>query len=36
MNVDDELTLRTEDPWAQEQEREMRRTLYQCATCPET
>ncbi len=29
MNVDDELTLRTEDPWAQDQERELRRTLYQ-------
>jgi len=29
MNVDDELTLRTEHPWAREQERELRRTLYQ-------
>src|ERR1039457_350914 len=34
MNVDDELTLRTEDPWAQEQEREMRRTLYQWRHLP--
>lgn len=29
MNVGDELTLRTEHPWAQEQERDLRRTLYQ-------
>lgn len=29
MNVDDELTLRTEHPWAREQERELRRTLCQ-------
>lgn len=29
MNVADELTLRTVDPWAQEQERDLRRTLYQ-------
>ncbi len=29
MNVDDELTLRTEQAWAQEQERELRRMLYQ-------
>ena len=29
MNVDDELTLRTEHPWAREQERDLRRTLYQ-------
>jgi len=29
MNVDDELTLVTQDPWAQDQERELRRTLYQ-------
>ena len=34
MNVDDELTLRTEDPWAQEQERELRRTLYQWRHLP--
>ena len=29
MGVDDELALRTEHPWAQDQERELRRTLYQ-------
>jgi hypothetical protein len=29
MNVDDELTLRTTDPWAQDQERDLRRALYQ-------
>ena len=29
MNVDDELTLVTEHPWAQDQERDLRRTLYQ-------
>jgi hypothetical protein len=29
MNVDDELTLRTTEPWAQDQERDLRRTLYQ-------
>ena len=29
MNVDGELTLRATHPWAQEQERELRRTLYQ-------
>ncbi|HNX52807.1 MAG TPA: hypothetical protein PKI68_03590 [Pontiellaceae bacterium] len=29
MNVDDELTLQTEHPWARDQEREIRRTLYQ-------
>jgi hypothetical protein len=29
MDVDGELTLRTTDPWAQDQERELRRTLYQ-------
>jgi hypothetical protein len=34
MNVDDELTLRTEDPWAQDQERELRRTLYQWRHLP--
>jgi len=28
MNVDDELTLRTEHPWAQDQERGLRQTLY--------
>ena len=34
MNVDDELTLQTEHPWAQEQERELRRTLYQWRHLP--
>ena len=34
MNVNDELTLRTEDPWAREQERELRRTLYQWRHLP--
>jgi hypothetical protein len=34
MNVDDELTLRSEHPWAQEQERELRRTLYQWRHMP--
>ena len=29
MNVDDELTLQTEHPWARDQERDLRRTLYQ-------
>ena len=29
MNVDDELTLQATDPWAQDQERDLRRTLYQ-------
>jgi len=29
MNVDGELTLRATHPWAREQERELRRTLYQ-------
>ncbi len=29
MNVDDELTLRCDDPWAREQEQKMRRLLYQ-------
>ncbi|HPM83784.1 MAG TPA: hypothetical protein PLF81_23925 [Candidatus Anammoximicrobium sp.] len=29
MNVDDELTLQTEHPWARDQERELRRTIYQ-------
>lgn len=29
MNVDDELTLRTEHPWARELETRLRRTLYQ-------
>ena len=34
MNIDDELTLRTEDPWAQDQERDLRRTLYQWRHLP--
>jgi len=34
MNVDDELTLRTEHPWARDQERELRRTLYQWRHLP--
>jgi hypothetical protein len=34
MDVDNELTLRTEHPWAQEQERELRRTLYQWRRLP--
>lgn len=34
MNVDDELTLRTEHPWAQDQERDLRRTLYQWRHLP--
>jgi hypothetical protein len=34
MNVDDELTLRTAHPWAQQQERELRRTLYQWRHMP--
>jgi len=29
MDVDGELTLQTADPWAQDQERDLRRTLYQ-------
>ena len=34
MNVDDELTLRTEHPWAQDQERGLRQTLYQWRHLP--
>jgi hypothetical protein len=34
MNVDDELTLRTSHPWAQGQERELRRILYQWKHLP--
>jgi len=34
MNVDDELTLQTKHPWAQEQERDFRRTLYQWRHMP--
>ncbi|MCU0917432.1 MAG: hypothetical protein MUC88_23130 [Planctomycetes bacterium] len=34
MNVDDELTLRCSHPWAQDQERELRRALYQWRHLP--
>ena len=34
MNVNDELTLRTEHPWARDQEQELRRTLYQWRHLP--
>jgi hypothetical protein len=34
MNVNDELTLRCEHPWAQDQERELRRLLYQWCHMP--
>ncbi len=34
MNVDDELTLTTEHPWARDQERDLRRTLYQWRHLP--
>jgi hypothetical protein len=34
MNVDEELTLRTEHAWARDQERELRRTLYQWEHLP--
>lgn len=34
MDVDGELTLRTQDPWAQDQERDLRRTLYQWRHLP--
>jgi len=34
MNVDDELTLRTEHAWAREQELDLRRTLYQWRHMP--
>jgi len=34
MNVDDELTLQCEHPWARDQERELRRTLYQWKHLP--
>ena len=34
MNVNDELTLQSEHPWAREQERELRRTLYQWRHLP--
>ncbi|MCX6996270.1 MAG: hypothetical protein NTV49_04105 [Kiritimatiellaeota bacterium] len=34
MNVNDELTLRCAHPWARDQERELRRTLYQWRHLP--
>jgi hypothetical protein len=34
MNVDDELTLQTEHPWARERETDLRRTLYQWRHMP--
>ncbi len=34
MNVNDELTLVTKDPWARDQERDLRRTLYQWRHLP--
>jgi len=34
MNVDDELTVRCEHPWAQDQERDLRRQLYQWRHLP--
>ena len=34
MNVDDELTPRAEHPWARDQERDLRRTLYQWKHLP--
>jgi len=34
MNVNGELTLETEHPWAQEQECDLRRTLYQWRHMP--
>jgi hypothetical protein len=34
MDVDGELTLQSEDPWARDQERELRRTLYQWRHLP--
>ncbi len=34
MNLNDELTLRAEHPWARDQERELRRTLYQWKHLP--
>ena len=36
MNVDDELTLRTEHPWAQEQERDLRGRSTSGGTCRAT
>jgi hypothetical protein len=34
MNVDEELTLKAEHPWAREQEQDLRRTLYQWRHLP--
>ncbi len=34
MNVDDELTLQTQHPWARDQERDLLRTLYQWRHLP--
>ena len=34
MNVDDELTIRCVSPWARDQERDLRRTLYQWRHLP--
>src|SRR5512138_591767 len=34
MNVNDELTLQAEHPWAREQEQDLRRTLYQWRHLP--
>jgi hypothetical protein len=34
MNINDELTLRAEHPWAREQEQELRRTFYQWRHLP--
>jgi hypothetical protein len=34
MNVNDELTLQSEHPWARDQERDLRRTLYQWRHLP--
>ncbi len=34
MNVDDELTLQTEHPWARDQEQDLRRMLYQWRHMP--
>ena len=34
MNVDDELTLQTENPWARDQEDQMRKTIYQWKHLP--
>ena len=34
MNVDDELTLRCEHPWAKDQEDQLRKTIYQWKHLP--